>query len=278
MYQFYRIGDRTEQKRHAAVLVLKALAENAPTLFNVHVSAFLDHIWIALRDTKLEIRESAILSLRACLLLISKRASRWRIQWYYKIYGEAQKGFKNANNAESIHGSLLTIGELLVNSGDFMLARFKEVSDSVLKYKDNSNRLVRRTVITLIPLLSNFCPDAFVRGYLDACLSHLIETLKGGHIRDASYLALGEMAVAVGTAIIPQLDIIVALVKDGLSRSRGKTFVETSLTCVAKLTKAVKNELLPYMRDLIGINFLFYFLHLQIKCFQLVFLKHLLNL
>src|SRR5690242_1687285 len=31
-------GDRSEQRRHAAVLVLKELAENAPTLFNVHVS------------------------------------------------------------------------------------------------------------------------------------------------------------------------------------------------------------------------------------------------
>ena len=52
------------------------------------------------------------------------------------------QGFKNNNNAESIHGSLLTIGELLVNSGDFMLARFKEVCDTVLKYTDHRDRLV----------------------------------------------------------------------------------------------------------------------------------------
>ena len=46
-------GDRSEQRRHAAVLVLKELAEHAPTLFNVHVSSFLDHVWVALRDPKL---------------------------------------------------------------------------------------------------------------------------------------------------------------------------------------------------------------------------------
>lgn len=50
-----------------------------------------------------------------------------------------------------------------------MLARFKEVCDTVLKYKDNRDRLVRKTVITLIPLLSNFCPDAFIRGILFLC-------------------------------------------------------------------------------------------------------------
>jgi len=34
-----------ESRRHAAVLVLKELAENAPTLFYVHVSSFFDLVW-----------------------------------------------------------------------------------------------------------------------------------------------------------------------------------------------------------------------------------------
>lgn len=41
-------GDRSEQRRYAAVLVLKELAENTPTLFNVHVEKFLSHIWVSL--------------------------------------------------------------------------------------------------------------------------------------------------------------------------------------------------------------------------------------
>jgi hypothetical protein len=107
--------------------------------------------------------------------------------------------FSFFRTVESIHGSLLTIGELLRNSGEFMLARFKEVCDTVLKYRDHKDRLVRKTVIELLPLLAAFCPEAFVRGYLSQCMEYLIETLRGGHIRDAAYLALGEMAVAVGS-------------------------------------------------------------------------------
>jgi FKBP12-rapamycin complex-associated protein len=49
-------GDRSEQRRYAAVLVLKEVAENAPTSFNVHVGAFLDRIWVALRDPKVRLR------------------------------------------------------------------------------------------------------------------------------------------------------------------------------------------------------------------------------
>lgn len=45
-------GDRNEVRRHAAVLVLRQLAQNAPTLFYVHVATFFEHIWTALRDPK----------------------------------------------------------------------------------------------------------------------------------------------------------------------------------------------------------------------------------
>lgn len=44
--------ERYEPRRHAAVLVLKELAQNSPTLFYVHVSSFVDLIWVALRDPK----------------------------------------------------------------------------------------------------------------------------------------------------------------------------------------------------------------------------------
>jgi hypothetical protein len=44
-------------------------------------------------------------------------------------------------------------GELLASSGDFMLARFKEVCESVMEYKDHKDHLVRETVVSLLPKL-----------------------------------------------------------------------------------------------------------------------------
>jgi FKBP12-rapamycin complex-associated protein len=49
-----------EARRYAAVLILRELARNAPTVFNVHVPAFIDAIWPALRDSSLTIREAAV--------------------------------------------------------------------------------------------------------------------------------------------------------------------------------------------------------------------------
>ncbi|WZZ64100.1 hypothetical protein YC2023_075470 [Brassica napus] len=75
-------GDRVEHLRFAAVLILKEMAENASTVFNVHVPQFVDAIWIALRDPQLQVRERAVEALRACLRVIEKRETRWRVQWF----------------------------------------------------------------------------------------------------------------------------------------------------------------------------------------------------
>ncbi len=74
-------SDRFENRRLAAVLVLKELAENAPTLFYVHVHTFFTHIWAALRDPDVDIRVCATDALSACLRLIMDRESRLRIRW-----------------------------------------------------------------------------------------------------------------------------------------------------------------------------------------------------
>lgn len=74
-------GDRVEHRLLAAVLILKEMAENGSTVFNVHVPLFVDAIWVALRDPSLDVRERAVEALRACLRVIEQRETRWRVQW-----------------------------------------------------------------------------------------------------------------------------------------------------------------------------------------------------
>jgi len=119
-------GDRSEQRRYSAVLVLRELSENIPTLFNLYVETFIDHIWTTIRDPKATIREAGVEALRGCLAVITKRASKQRQLRYSKIWAEVQASLR-LKTADAAHGALLVIGELLANSGEFMLARFKEV-------------------------------------------------------------------------------------------------------------------------------------------------------
>ena len=111
-----------EARRHAAVLVLKELMQNAPTLLYAFVPQVIDLIWVALRDVKVQIREAAGEALNACLDIIFQRESSFRIQWYNKVLEETHKGFK-LGTPESIHGSLLTVGELFTKTGRVQFIR-----------------------------------------------------------------------------------------------------------------------------------------------------------
>lgn len=95
------------------------------------------------------------------------------------------------------------------------------------RLQDHRDRMVRESVMLLLPKLAAFAPEPFVRGYLGTCLSHIIATLKKAASENAvntAFVALGEMALAVGEHVVPKLDVIVALVKDGLASRNRKSF------------------------------------------------------
>ena len=99
------------------MLLLRELAENAPAIFNVHVRSFIEVIWNPLRDTRQHVREAAVAALRACLVLVEKRETRYRVQWYYRLFEETQRGLTRVTSLETVHGSLLALGELLRHTG-----------------------------------------------------------------------------------------------------------------------------------------------------------------
>jgi len=45
---------------------------------------------------------------------------------------------------EAIHGGLLALGELLCHTGEFLLARYREVVETVLRFKDSKEKMIRR--------------------------------------------------------------------------------------------------------------------------------------
>lgn len=95
-----------------------------------------------------------------CLRDIAKRGRDWRVACYSKLFVEAQAGFlAKKSSVHSTHGSLLCIGELLnITPPDYMSDKFKDTCEYVLRYRDNSNALIVRTVISLIPRLAGRCP------------------------------------------------------------------------------------------------------------------------
>ena len=206
-------GDRSEQRRYCAVCVLKELAEHTPTLFNIHVGVFLDRIWLVMRDPKLMVREASCEAPRACLRLIAKRSWKLRQARYSLIWQEVLVSVRGGG-IEGVHAGLMTIGELLRNTGEFMQPRYREVCEIVMRYREHKDKFIRETVIALIPLLASYHPTSFHSFYFRDALSYLLTSLKlASSSREVLFISLGQLALSMRHAILPDLDIILALAK-----------------------------------------------------------------
>ncbi|CAN6449978.1 unnamed protein product [Victoria cruziana] len=247
-------GERVEYRRFAAVLILKEMAENASTVFNVHVPEFVDAIWVALRDPTLAVREKAVEALRACLCVIEKRETRWRVQWYYRMFEATQDGLGRNASVHSIHGSLLAVGELLRNTGEFMMSRYKEVTDIVFKYREHRDRHVRLSITSLLPRIAHFLRDRFVTSYLKICMDHILSVLRIPTERASGFIALGEMAGALDGELVEYLPTITSHLREAIAPRRGKPAPE-ALACVGSFASAMGSEMEPYVRSLMDSMF-----------------------
>ncbi|PHT30523.1 Serine/threonine-protein kinase TOR [Capsicum baccatum] len=162
-------GERIEYRRFAAVFILKEMAKNASTVFNIHVPEFVDAIWVGLRDPTLAVLGKAVEALRAFLRVIEKRETR-----YYRMFEATQYGLGRNASVHSIHGSLLAVGELL-------------------RYLEHRDRLVRLSITSLLPRIAHFLRDQFVTNCLMICMNHILHVLKIPAEHASGFIALGEM-------------------------------------------------------------------------------------
>ncbi|KAK9379012.1 armadillo-type protein [Kockiozyma suomiensis] len=238
-------SDRQESRRQAAMLIITELAANSPTILYAYVPQILDVIWVALRDPKVAVRIDAADALRACLKIMYQRDNQMRQQWYERIYTEAQLGFTKIGSADAIHGSLLVYRELFEQAGMFMHKNYANVCDTVLKYKDHRDSLVRRTVLAMMPTLASYNPTAFADKYMHPCMLHLLGQLKKDRERNQVFQSIGQIAGAVHSSMGPYLDAILTNIKEGLSqKGRARKEQEKAIfECISMLAAAVGQAL-----------------------------------
>jgi tetratricopeptide (TPR) repeat protein len=239
-------------------LFLSALQSGAPAPTNTSLNSFEGATF---GDTV-----SAGLSRLTSLLTSGVPSSIWTSPW-----------------ADSIHGALLTLGELLASSAtlpadsftnSFLSPRFSEICDMVLKFCESKNKSIRRCVIVLLTRLAHFHPEAFVRSYADSSLTFLLMSLRDPKLdteRGVALIAVGRISLAIGghlasDTLRPKLDRLMDCVRIGLlsgSNQAARTgsgsinFFESgtccneALTCFAMIARAVGPTLTDHCHMLI---------------------------
>ena len=209
-------SDRQESRRFAAALIIRELAKNSPTLLYAFVPQIFDCIWVALRDAKVLIRETAAEAVGACFEIISARDAQLRQHWFSRMYEEAMQGLKS-NALEYLHGSLLTIKELLLKGGMFMHEHYRDACEVALRLKEHKEARIRNQIVVIVPILAGYAPTEFAQTYLHKFMMYLHGQLKKDKDRNAAFVAIGKIANAVGSAIAPYLDSIIVFIREGLS-------------------------------------------------------------
>ena len=255
-------------------------------MFNVHVTPFVDCIWTALRDARLPVREAARDALRECLCVVEARETRYRMQWYYQLYETSLGGLKpppagaghtpgsthrhgqladvgGGVRSEVIHASLLVFGELLRHTGEFMLARYREVADTILRYKDHKDRVIRWEVIRLMPRIAAFSPARFARSYLPQGAAHVLAAASRPGDKAPAFAALSSLAealaeedISVGgqsvTVLAPFLADVASSLGDALTAPpRRREALPEALLCAGAMAQHCGRLWAPYARALL---------------------------
>jgi FKBP12-rapamycin complex-associated protein len=217
----------TDNRKLAATLILKELAQNAPVVFYISVPAFVGSVWVALRDKSPQVRAEAHAALDACLTICEQRESSAKERWYRALYDEADRELR-AGQPDGVHGAVLVYDALLRHARDFARPHFADICKNVLQNKDSKSITVRRCVVSLLPQLAKFDPKAFVFHHLNTCMTHL--------------LALINKVPAERSA--PYLELLVAAIKANLSpKAKGGVCTE-ALACTAMLTAAMSTPVM----------------------------------
>ncbi len=244
-------SDRLEEKRYSAVLVLRELARNAPTLMYAYVGLIFDLIWVGLRDPRHLIRVTSGETVSACFRIIRERDQEMKQAWMTKMYNELLVGLRT-NTVECIHASLLVLKELLEQGGMYMQEHYQEACEIVFRHKDHRDVTIRKTVVMLIPDLANYSPADFAHSYLHKFMVYLSNMLKKDKERNDAFLAIGNIANSVKSAIAPYLDGVLIHVREGLSlQSRKRGSVDPVFDCISRLAVAVGQTLSKYMEALL---------------------------
>ncbi|KAF2204804.1 hypothetical protein GQ43DRAFT_387121 [Delitschia confertaspora ATCC 74209] len=246
--------ERSENRRFGAVLILRELAHNSPTLMYQWIPQIFEVIWIALRDPKVLIREKAAMAISSCFEIISPRDNQMKQQWFQRVYDEIRKGFAQ-NTVEAIHGSLLTLKELMGKSHMYLTAaKYQDVCNQVLKYREQRDFLIRKEVITLIPTMASYSPSDFSATFLHVCMVYLHSIIRKEKERDVAFIAIGDVANAVGSAIAPYLDTILGFIREGLlMKARHKSTINEApmFKCLSKIASAVTQALGKHIESLL---------------------------
>ncbi|CAI5758005.1 unnamed protein product [Candida verbasci] len=232
-----------ENRRHAAILIVSALADNAPSLLYPLVNQILENIWSPLRDNRLIIRLDTAFAIQKCMKILNDRDQNAKSYWIKKLIDLASKVLNEYNDydndssynliptssqsSENIHGALLAYRELLTYYKDpYIISKFEQIYENTMLYNQHKLAIIRQELTRIFPLLCKVNPDLMVEKYLHRTLYYYLSQLKKNknHHNEVAnadksciFRSIGLIALEVGSQMATYLDAILDNIREALS-------------------------------------------------------------
>ncbi|CAN3370118.1 serine/threonine-protein kinase Tor2p [Diutina catenulata] len=230
-------GKSADTKRHAAILIIIALADNAPLLLFGYVPQILKVLWGALKDSKQIIREDAALTLEKSLAILNERDPAVRAYWIQNLAQHATEVLtekvgdariiNSTSSSDAVYGGLLIYREVLRYSNDpFVVDKLKLMYEVCGLYKNHKLALVRQELTQVFPLLCRANPSVFSEKYLHPTIYYYLTQLRKlrSSYNDSAngekatiFRSIGYISVDVGNHMVTYLDPILDNIREGLT-------------------------------------------------------------
>ena len=252
-FEWLALENKQESRKLAAVLLIRELAKNSPTIVYGFIPDIFEVIWNALRDSRDIIRDIAAEAVSACFRIMIARDQQFQAQYFSKIYNKAQEGLRSPN-VDDVLGSLLIYKQLLQQGNMFMHDFYRNVCETSIRLKDHRDPRIRSQIVQTIPILAEYAPLEFINQYLHKFMIYLQAQLKKSGERNQAFLAIGSIAKAVGSAMAQYLDGIVLYIRESVSaKTKNRAAVDEGpmFKCISMLAQAVGQTLSKYMEALL---------------------------
>lgn len=93
-----------------------------------------------------------------------------------------------------------------------------ETVELILQFRNHKDSLIRRTVIGLIPVFAVYDERKFSDHILQRAMGHLLGQLSRPSERPAAFVAIGDVAISVGSEMAPFLEPVMQQIKSGLQQ------------------------------------------------------------
>lgn len=238
-------SSKPDHAKHAALLIITALAENCPYLLYQYLNSILDNIWRALRDPHLVIRIDASITLAKCLSTLRNRDPQLTSQWVQRLATSCEYGFQ-VNTLECIHASLLVYKEILFLKDPFLNQVFDQMCLNCIAYENHKAKMIREKIYQIVPLLASFNPQLFAGKYLHQIMDNYLEILTNApakkipHLKDDKpqiLISIGDIAYEVGPDIAPYVKQILDYIEHDLQTKFKfrKKFENEIFYCIGRL-------------------------------------------